>query len=135
MPGRMPTQEEVLGYCDSLSNWGRWGPDDELGTLNFITPQKRLQAAASVRDGISIGCARVIPKYPSGPNVGLRALHLMTASGDADGAAASADFLRVEYHVLSVTHVDALAHIFWNGRMYNNRPSNLVTTIDGATVW
>ena len=36
--GTPPTQDEVLGYFDSLSNWGRWGDDDLLGTLNLITP-------------------------------------------------------------------------------------------------
>ena len=35
---KIPTQAEVLEYFDSLSNWGRWGPDDQLGTLNYITP-------------------------------------------------------------------------------------------------
>ena len=38
MAGTIPTQEEVLGYFESLSNWGRWGADDQLGTLNLITP-------------------------------------------------------------------------------------------------
>ena len=55
---RLPTEEEVLGYFQALSNWGRWGDDDQLGTLNLITPEKRQQAAALVKDGISIGCAR-----------------------------------------------------------------------------
>ena len=36
--GTPPTQDEVLGYFDSLSNWGRWGPDDQLVALNYITP-------------------------------------------------------------------------------------------------
>ena len=34
-----------------LSNWGRWGDDDEVGTLNFVTPGKRVQAAGLVRTG------------------------------------------------------------------------------------
>ena len=45
---QIPTEEEVLGYMTSLSNWGRWGADDELGTLNLITPEKRAQAAGLV---------------------------------------------------------------------------------------
>ncbi len=40
MPANIPTEEEVLGYFKSLSNWGRWGPDDQLGAPNFITPAK-----------------------------------------------------------------------------------------------
>ena len=42
---QIPTEEEVLGYMTSLSNWGRGGADDELGTLNLITPEKRTQAS------------------------------------------------------------------------------------------
>src|SRR3954462_15527758 len=47
----MPTQDEVLGYFDTLSNWGRWGDDDELGTLNHITDEVRLGAGRGVRHG------------------------------------------------------------------------------------
>ena len=61
--GTPPTQDEVLGYFDSLSNWGRWGGDDLLGTLNLITPEKRTQAASLVREGVSVSCSRQIP-YP-----------------------------------------------------------------------
>ena len=57
---QIPTEDEVLGYMKSLSNWGRWGPDDELGTLNLITPEKRAQAGSLVREGISVTCSRLI---------------------------------------------------------------------------
>ena len=53
-----PPLEDVLEYFTSLSNWGRWGPDDELGTLNLITPEKRLEAIATIHEGISVGCSR-----------------------------------------------------------------------------
>ena len=56
----IPTEEEVLGYMTSLSNWGRWGSDDELGTLNLITPEKRAQAGRLVKEGISVICSRLI---------------------------------------------------------------------------
>ena len=56
-----PSQEEVLSYFDTLSNWGRWGDDDTLGTLNLITDAKRRQAASLVREGVSISCSRLIP--------------------------------------------------------------------------
>ena len=49
----IPTEEQVLSWFDSLSNWGRWGDDDELGTLNLITDAKRKEAAALVAEGIS----------------------------------------------------------------------------------
>ena len=53
----MPTQDDVLGYFNTLSNWGRWGDDDELGTLNHITDDVRLAAARAVRHGRSVSCA------------------------------------------------------------------------------
>ena len=53
----MPTRDDVLGYFDTLSNWGRWGDEDELGTLNHITDEVRLAAAGAVRHGRSVSCA------------------------------------------------------------------------------
>ena len=52
----MPTPDDVLGYFDTLSKWGRWG-DDELGTLNHITDDVRLAASRAVRHGRSVSCA------------------------------------------------------------------------------
>ena len=60
MPTPVPSEKEVIRYMDTLSNWGRWGPDDELGTLNFITPEKRQRAAQLVRDGVTVTCSRPI---------------------------------------------------------------------------
>jgi hypothetical protein len=51
------TAEQYTRWKTELSNWGRWGPTDELGTLNLITPEKRRQAAALVREGVSVSLA------------------------------------------------------------------------------
>src|SRR6185295_14687798 len=56
----VPTEAQVKGYLRSLSNWGRWGGEDELGTVNLITPAKRVAAAQLVTDGVSVSCARPI---------------------------------------------------------------------------
>ena len=53
----IPSEEEVIGWMRSLSNWGRWGKDDQMGTLNLITDAKRAQAAALVKEGISVSCS------------------------------------------------------------------------------
>jgi len=45
----------------AISNWGRWGPDDQLGTLNFITPEVRLATIRSVRTGRTVSLARERP--------------------------------------------------------------------------
>ena len=52
------TQAEYERWQKDLSNWGRWGKDDELGALNLITPAKRKQAAGLVKDGITVSLAR-----------------------------------------------------------------------------
>ncbi len=52
------TKADVERWKQELTNWGRWGQDDQIGTLNLITPEKRKQAAALVRDGISVSLAR-----------------------------------------------------------------------------
>ena len=52
-----PSEDEVLTWFDQLSNWGRWGDDDRLGTLNHVTPAKRVAAAQLVREGVSVSCS------------------------------------------------------------------------------
>ena len=55
MPERpLPTEQEVLGWIRQRNNWGRWGKDDQLGALNFITPAKRREAMALAKDGIVV---------------------------------------------------------------------------------
>ena len=130
----IPTEEEVLGYIDRLSNWGRWGPDDQLGTLNLLTSDKTARAAALVREGRTVSCARPILFEPA-PDVRMAPLHFMIGSGeDADhpGSAGSSDFFGIAYHGFTVTHVDSICHAFWNGKMYNGHPASLVTTREGA---
>ena len=56
----VPTEAQVREYLKTLSNWGRWGAEDELGTMNLITPAKRVRAARLVTDGVSVSCARPI---------------------------------------------------------------------------
>src|SRR3990172_3868664 len=82
---------DVKAMGEKLSNWGRWGPDDELGTLNYITPEKIVAAAALVKQGKVFGLA--IPFDQTGPQAGrgrFNPIHLMLADG-ADAAAGAQD--------------------------------------------
>ena len=142
MAGKIPTQEEVLDYFESLSNWGRWGDDDQLGTLNFLTPDKTLRAASLVREGVTISCARTI-SFEMAPDVTFPPVHFMVESGEgwATGdkltnriAQGSTDYFGMVFHGFTITHIDSPAHFFWEGKMYNGRPAHLVTTHLGATV-
>jgi hypothetical protein len=56
--------EELLEIFEKVKNWGRWGDDDQMGTLNLITPEVRKRAAALVRDGASYSISREMPKGP-----------------------------------------------------------------------
>ena len=77
-----PTEEEVLEYARSCSNWGRWGPEDQLGTLNLVTKEKGRQAAGLVEDGTSVSCAWTITTDMPGERLS-RVMHYMTATGEA----------------------------------------------------
>ncbi len=125
-----PTVEEYRAYRERFSNWGRWGDDDQLGTLNFITEETRRAAAALVREGRSISLAnplataQVIPGHRN-PTP---ADHRMNV-----GAMGSGDYIGVSYHGFVNTHIDALCHIFTeDGRLYNNRPASGVSEAGAA---
>lgn len=132
---------------DSLSNWGRWGADDVLGTLNHITPDKRRQAAALVKEGRVVSCAwdiraRAMPgavnrpqRYMLGTGLDLGVGPATARPGQMDQghAGAAMEFIGLVFHGLAITHIDALSHVFWDRKMYNGLPASLVTDWNGAT--
>src|SRR5688500_3437676 len=137
MTGRpMPTQDDVLGYFSTLSNWGRWGDDDELGTLNHITDDVRLAAARAVRHGRSVSCAWEVAV----PEDVERSTTTCPCAADMPGAedmpvpgvrndrrwGLSNERLGITFHGNTLTHVDSPCHIFWDGTMYNGRSVALV---------
>ena len=58
------TEAQVREFFTTLSNWGKWGPNDQLGALNYITPAKRAQAAALVREGYSVSMSLPLATQP-----------------------------------------------------------------------
>ncbi|MSR58280.1 MAG: cyclase family protein [Planctomycetaceae bacterium] len=119
------TRSDIDGMMKSLSNWGRWGQDDELGTLNLITPDKRKKAAALVQEGVSVSLARNVIKTEkaSSPEFG----HKMTGLPQQMDITSASDEYRVAYHGFTQTHMDALCHLFYKGQMYNGFSQNEVT--------
>jgi kynurenine formamidase len=109
-PDRTVTKEQYEQWKKDLSNWGRWGKDDEIGTLNLITAAKRKQAAALVKEGFSVSLASDpdTVKEVDNPNP---YEHTMQGIGS--------DRWGVAYHGITHTHLDALAHINENGVFYN----------------
>ena len=114
----MVTQDDVLGYFDTLSNWGRWGDDDELGTLNHITDDVRLAAARAVRHGRSVSCAwevavpehmeRATTTFPRTVDMpGAENMPSPTFHNDRRWGFAS-ERLGVTFHGNTLTHIDSL---------------------------
>jgi kynurenine formamidase len=125
---------------ERLSNWGRWGQDDELGALNFITAEKRQRAAQLVRAGETVTCARPITSDITADTT-YQPMRFMIDSGegrDTDSPErilqrrGASEFIGMVFHGYTITHVDSLAHYFWQGKMYNGRPAHLVTSREGA---
>jgi kynurenine formamidase len=123
---------------DELSNWGRWGPDDQRGTLNLITPEITRRAIQTVQEGQTVSCARRI-SYEGGPDSPLPPQHYMLASGEGyrpgegPDRQVARDYFGLVFHGHTITHIDSLAHFMWDGRLYNGAPSTRVNTPEGAT--
>ncbi len=132
----VPSEADLDALYRSLSNWGRWGEDDERGALNHLRPEHRAAAASLVEDGLSVSLAHNLDVHPS-PENPIPADHYMLAAGDArddsgiPGYEAARDYLGAHVHGLGVTHIDALCHMFVRGEMYNGVPASEVRS-DGA---
>jgi kynurenine formamidase len=137
----IPTQDDVLGYFDTLSNWGRWGDDDERGTLNHITDDVRLSAARAVRHGRSVSCAWEVAV----PADMARSTTTCPYGADMPGAehmpepfhadrrwGFSHERLDIVFHGNTVTHLDSPCHLFWDGKMYNGRSHSMVGAETGS---
>ncbi len=124
-------------YCEKFRNWGKWGPDDEAGTLNYITPAKIQQAAGLVRTGKVVSLA--MPFDANGPQTGrlsrVNPIHTMLATG-TDVLAGAQSFPRgfgyaddmVSMPLQCGTQWDGLSHIFRDGKMWNGYSAAEVTS-------
>ncbi len=123
------TQAEFERWQTELSNWGRWGKEDEIGALNLITPAKRKQALSLVKDGFTVSLASdaATKKDVDVPCPNEWAMVSASDAGATD---------RIAYpciHGAGTTHLDAFGHIAFNGRMWNGYPMSLVTKESGAS--
>src|SRR5262249_594325 len=129
-------KKAIYEAAEKLKNCGRWRADDQTATLDFVTPQQILRAAALVRTGGAFALG--IPLDRNGPQSGLfggrwNPIHTMLATG-TDAAAGRQDkpqTLRysddaINMPVQSATHWDSLGHIFLDDRMYNGLDARLV---------
>ncbi len=140
---RQNPEAEIALRADAYRNWGRWGEDDRLGTLNHIDPATRVRAAALVQDGLVVSLS--LPYDMNGPQKGWRRrtnpVHLMLDTGtDAErgtqgfphGAGGADDHISMPLQ--SSTQWDGLGHIFDHGKAWNGRRAGDVVTSDGDLV-
>jgi kynurenine formamidase len=127
---RQTTRADIDRWMTELSSWGRWGKTDQGGTVNLITPAKRREAAALVKDGISISLAHDTLTVKSLDNDS-PFVHKMLYTGAHPNGDWFMDEYTVAFHGLAHTHMDSLAHTSWKGRMYNGFPQ-LDVTSEGA---
>ena len=129
--GHVTEEPDFQALFDHCSNWGRWGDDDERGTLNLIGPEQRIRAASLVREGATVSCAHPINTVGDSDNTS-PAVHTMVRAGDVfeePGVRSTQDYLAVAPHGVAHSHLDALCHFYWQGRTYNGHPVGLVTSL------
>lgn len=120
-------------------NWGRWGPDDEAGALNLLTPQVVQHAASLVRDGTVLSLAQPLgPTAKVAPHRRAPARFMDRDAGDyALGARSPAGFKFAEDTVQmathSGTHLDALSHAWEGDTLYNGHPASSTRSTQGAS--
>lgn len=117
--GSAATPADYLRWRNEYKNWGRWGPDDQRGASNLITPARIQNAAKLVRAGITVSLAHPVPQKPEA-DVPAGSVFNRTTTAITD--AITVDNFQVSYHGLAVAHMDAFCHFFADGRMYNGYP-------------
>jgi kynurenine formamidase len=150
----MATMSDFRRVADDVRNWGRWGDDDELGTLNFITPDKVTEAASLVRQGKVIALGGDFGS--AGPQGAFQfrqnPTHVMTVDGgDANTLCQyGPDWLRnsvaqqlssffvdnpfrfnddmIVMPLQASTQWDALSHVYYEDKLYNGFPADSVTS-------
>lgn len=122
-------EDEALQLFETCSNVGRWGPDDELGTLNFIGPENRVAAAGLVRSGEVVPLGMVMSTRRSRKNPAPLVHRMLRASGDPPLAAA--DAFEITPHGFACTHLDAIGHVYFEGRAWNGRLAAEIVRADG----
>jgi kynurenine formamidase len=127
---------EFRALFQAVSNWGRWGADDELGTLNELSPDRIVAAADLVRTGetVTLSLPWQTEKRIDNPKP---AVHRMTLLPDVDIGSGTLrfamDYIGADYHHDSHSHIDALCHVALDGALYNGKPTS-VHTPEGAEV-
>ena len=136
----MPYPQEIIDLGEKVKNWGRWGDDDEIGTINFITNEVVKEATKCVISGKRFSLAFPLQQkgglqlgsMPGRVNPLRTMIQLNTpVIGDPTLFCTSDDV--VTMGLQAATHWDGLCHASWNGKIYGGRDASTIT-YDGASV-
>src|SRR5215467_3655305 len=126
----LATEADFRRAMKELSNWGRWGNDDELGAANLITPAKRKQALLLAKEGLTVSLAHDViqERAPDAPNILERVLGNVSSTGTTDQYRYTGT-----YHGVSHSHLDAVdCHVMFEGKGYNGRAMEDITAAGGC---
>ena len=140
-PGGEVSKQQYDTWMSELSNWGRWGADDQLGALNLITPAKRVAAARLVEVGRTVSMARAMTIQrlddPEAASANRPPVLVGSVRSVFDIDTAGGYFwerYEIEYHGSLVSHLDALCHVAYNGKVYNGLNfEDVASKEDGCT--
>ncbi|MBM87162.1 MAG: hypothetical protein CMQ41_02170 [Gammaproteobacteria bacterium] len=124
------SETQFAEWLETLNNWGRWGTDDEMGTLNLITAEKRKEAAALVRSGVTVSLARDLDNLESIDNP--CPVDWEMANASSSGASDRIAFRCI--HGPGVTHIDGYGHRFFDGKMWNGVDMETTVTIEEGAI-
>jgi kynurenine formamidase len=124
------TREDFDRLMKELSNWGRWGKDDQKGAVNLITPAKRKQSFSEAKEGFSVSMARAAETVQAIDNPRPITREFSRGRGGnvaLTGIGGANDVTTVAYHGYAHSHMDAFCHRTYNGQMYNGIPVSEIT--------
>jgi kynurenine formamidase len=123
------TRADFEQWMTELSNWNRWGKDDQMGTVNLITPAKRKQAASLVKEGVSFSLSRTaeLEKAVDNNQPVIRKMTRVGLGQPTTGVGGTGDTLFISHHGYVHSHMDSLCHFLYKGKMYNGYSEDEVT--------
>ena len=123
------TKEEFERWMKELTNWGRWGKDDQLGTANLFTAEKRKQALGLARLGTNVSLGHDVVDAKGSDGAFPFSLNMLFR----DDRRLVRDRIDIDYHGGFFTHFDALCHVVYEGKIYNGLDFNSIVTDDGCS--
>jgi kynurenine formamidase len=128
--------EQFKQLFEEVSNWGRWGEQDQRGALNDLTPDRVRAAARLVQSGETVTLSHPLNTHPGIDNPAPADHHMTMLPGADPGPGPlrfAKDYIGLDYHNPPHSHIDALCHVAFDGQLYNGEPAASLTS-DGALV-